>query len=472
MTSGSDTITIALMFQYLLIAEFVIFSVCILVIGIKTRAVYIWLCSNALAILGILHTMQYISSGWKIDNGLGATLFILSSTLKSLSFADRGFTRKSNRIPSIFIIISLMATITIFVSGETVFRLSLLSSAGILMCLSAIFYLMHNKHWIGLPSLKYCVVILCLSVLACTYSLLISYPIGSTIRFFPNDTGITYQAIFLPVLFFFFHMTFIGLIVGRQARENNFKLRKSLRIQQAINQAKTNEKASAALAQERYDVLALLTHEVRQPLNTAQAALDSIGKKLGRGQTKPEYIQQALTKAQSTINSIVLSISNSILGATLITQGRASRLHSIDLCDVCQLALFDLDPSQRSRIQQKFEQSVIYADADPIILRLAIRNLLENAVKYSPSRTPILFELETDDEKLALVIRVTNKFNDQAVLNADIFERNQRGVESRYEGYGLGLYIVRAVAVIHKGDVSCHLVNGNQVAFELSIPAI
>jgi two-component system OmpR family sensor kinase len=138
---------------------------------------------------------------------------------------------------------------------------------------------------------------------------------------------------------------------------------------------------------------------------------------------------------------------------------------------VCQLALFDLDPSQRGRIQQKFEQSVIYADADPIILRLAIRNLLENALKYSPSGTPILFEMVTDEEKLALVIRVTNTRNEQSTLSDDIFERNKRGVDSLYQGTGLGLYIVRAVAELHHGDISYHLVNGNQIAFELSIPA-
>ena len=459
------------MFQYILVVELVIFSVCLLLTGIKTRAVYIWLFSNFLAILACLNTMQYISSGWKIDNGLGAALFILSSTLKSLSFADRSFTRKPNRIPSIFIIISLMATITIFVSGETVFRLFLLSSAGILMCLSAIFYLMNNKHWIGLISLKYCVVILCLSVLACIYTLLISYPIGTSIRFYPDDSGITYQAAFLPVLFFFFHIFFIGLVIGRQSRENIFKLRKSLRIQQAAQQSQVNEKASAALAEERYDLLKMLTHEVRQPLNTAQAALDKIGQDLRREQTEPDYIQQTLIKAQSTVNSIVLSISNSILGATLITQGRPSQLHSIDLCDVAQLALFDLNLSQRSRIQKMFEQPVIFADVDSIILRLAIRNLLENATKYSPSGSPILFEIVTDQEKLALVIRVTNQINDPSTLSADIFERNKRGVDRLDGGSGLGLYIVREVAELHKGETSYHLVSAHQVAFELSIPA-
>ena len=471
MTSDSDIITTALIFEYLFIGELVIFSICLMMIQVRTRAVYIWLLSNAIAILGSLYTFQYISSAWKIDNSVGAAAIILSSALKVLSFADRGLTRKINRIPSIFMITSLIMAVVIFVLGETVFRLFLLSSSSAFLALSAIFYLIHNKEWIGLPSLKYCVTILWLSVPACIYSLLISYPIGSQTRFIPNDSAITYQIFTLPVLFFFYHMAFIGLIIGRQARENNFKLRKSARIQQASNQAKTNEKASAALAEERYHLLKMLTHEVRQPLNTAQATLDTISQQLRRGPTKPENIQQTVLKAQSTINAIVLSISNSILGATLITQGRPSQLHSVDVCDVCQLALFDLDPLQRGRIQQKFEQSVIYADADPIILRLAIRNLLENALKYSPSGTPILFEMVTDEEKLALVIRVTNTRNEQSTLSADIFERNKRGVDRLYEGSGLGLYIVRAVAELHKGGVSYHLLSDHRVAFELNIPA-
>ena len=459
------------MFQYLFIVELVNLSISLLMIQTRTRVVYIWLLSNAVSILASLHTLQYISSGWKIDNSVAAALMILSSTLKSLSFADRGFTRKYNLIPSILIIISFMLTVLIFVLGETPLRLFLLSNAGIIISLSAIFYLIRNKQWIGLPSLKYCVATLVLSALACIFILLRSYPIGSQTRFVPHDSGITYQAIFLPVLNFFFHMVFIGLIIGRQIRENNFKLRKSVRIQQVSNQAKTNEKASTALAEERYHLLQMLTHEVRQPLNTAQAALDTISQQLRRGQAEPENIQQTVLKAQSTINAIVLSISNSILGATLITQGRPSQLRSIDLCDVSQLALFDLDPSQRSRIQQKFEQPVIYADADPIVLRLAIRNLLENAFKYSPSGTPILFELVIDEEKLAVVIRVTNTLNDQSRLSDDIFERHKRGVDRLNEGSGLGLYIVRAVAELHNGDIAYHLLSDHRVAFELSIPA-
>ena len=459
------------MIQYLLMWELVFFSVALFVIKIRTRAVYIWVCANAVALLGNLFITELIGAEAGITSPLGEALLFLSSALKALSYVDRGFSRKSNRVPGIFLIIGVCSTVTCLLLGETVLRLFLNSISGIFLTLSAILYLRDNKSWSGLPALKYSIAGLFVFTAMFLVLFWTSYPIGSQTKFIPFDGTIPYTIIIVAVLGYFFQMAFIGLIVGRQARENNFKLLKSLRIQQAAQQSKANEKASAALAEERYDLLKLLTHEVRQPLNTAQAALDKIGQDLRREQTEPEYIQQTLIKAQSTVNSIVLSISNSILGATLITQGRPSQLHSIDLCDVAQLALFDLNLSQRSRIQKMFEQPVIFADVDSIILRLAIRNLLENATKYSPSGSPILFEIVTDQEKLALVIRVTNQINDPSTLSADIFERNKRGVDSLHEGSGLGLYIVREVAELHKGEASYHLVSAHQVAFELSIPA-
>jgi hypothetical protein len=122
---------------------------------IKTRAVYIWLLSNALAIFASLNTLQYVDSAWKFDNAVGASALILSTSLKVLSLVDRGITRKSNRIPSIFMIISLFMATAIFVLDETVFRLFLIAISSAFLSLSAIFYLIHNKTWIGLAPLKY-----------------------------------------------------------------------------------------------------------------------------------------------------------------------------------------------------------------------------------------------------------------------------------------------------------------------------
>jgi hypothetical protein len=55
------------------------------------------------------------------------------------------------------------------------------------------------------------------------FTLSTAYPIGSRTRFIPVDGVIPYTVIIVAVLAFFFHMAFIGLLIGRQARENNFK---------------------------------------------------------------------------------------------------------------------------------------------------------------------------------------------------------------------------------------------------------
>jgi signal transduction histidine kinase len=177
-----------------------------------------------------------------------------------------------------------------------------------------------------------------------------------------------------------------------------------------------------------------------------------------------------LDNALAVLNAITVSISNSLLGATLIGNNRTADLKSVDICDVSQLAYLDVNLSERHRIDAQFEQKHIYVDADPIVLRLAIRNLLENAVKYSPLNTPIIFKVGTEEGRLSIHFSVTNQIIDKAMLDGDLFARNKRGADSRYGGDGLGLFIVNEVARMHEGTLQYDIV-GNEVTFRLEIPA-
>lgn len=460
-----------LLFQYVYTFEILAFSICVLILKSNSRSVIIWLLSNFLGIIGSICVAQSIVYSSDILSGVGAAIAVLAGGFKSLSFASPVIWRKSNLLPNILSILACVLALAILILMNTPYRLALISLGGFAATAACIFYLYSNRMWSGLGAVYPAVAMLIGSVLCFLYLFLQAYPLGYQIRFSGPSDGQVTHLILLCMLMFFFHMAFIGLMVARNNRDQLLQLRRNGRLQTNIEKSKQRELLSTALAVERYHLLKMLTHEVRQPLNTAQAALEIIGDQLGRAQTAPETVQRNVKNAQSTLNSIVLSISNSILGATLITEGRPIQLCPTDLCDVSQLVLMDLDPLQRARIQERFEQPVIYTDADPIVLRLAIRNLLENALKYSPSNTSILFELVTDEEKLAFVIRVTNEIIDPSMLNADIFQLNRRGVDSNYEGSGLGLYIVRKVAEMHKGDLGYRVVNRNRVVFELTIPA-
>jgi len=88
-------------------------------------------------------------------------------------------------------------------------------------------------------------------------------------------------------------------------------------------------------------------------------------------------------------------------------------------------------------------------------MRLALRNLLSNALKYSPAGSPVTIRLADSDEPLALLIDVEDGGNGvSATLLPHLFERGARGGGPYGRaGHGLGLYIVRRVMELHGGRV-------------------
>ena len=471
MPSNDGFISITSMVQYLFIGEILIFSLCLIVIQIRTRAVYIWLLANVVALAGGLLTLSHFETNLTSTKVIGGAMILLAAALKSYSFSNGPLFSKRNQAPSIVLIFGFILAVTVIFTGKSDYLLMIASLSSIFISISAIMFLVRNRLWIGLPSRNYLTVIFCITTSPFFYLFYISYPIGSVKTFVLAEGREPTQVILQSILVFLTHICFLGMVIARNARENIFELRRSIRMREAGIQSRMREQESAALADERYHLLKMLTHEVRQPMNSAQAALQALSNKISSGSETPAYVQSTIGNTVSTLNSIILSISNSILGATLITKGRVQKLEVTDICCIVELALLDLDPIETQHFEQKFDQPVMFADADPIILRLGIRNLLENAVKYSPRNSKKFLNVEIDDEQLTLVISVTNDIEGSAMLGPDIFNQARRGVDKKYDGYGLGLYIAKEVARLHRGSLSCYNGNGKTVTFELTLPA-
>jgi two-component system, OmpR family, sensor histidine kinase SenX3 len=110
---------------------------------------------------------------------------------------------------------------------------------------------------------------------------------------------------------------------------------------------------------------------------------------------------------------------------------------------------------------------------DPEDLRTAVSNLLDNAVKYSPDGVQVSVDLETPDpERVVLRVRDRGVGIPQHELKR-IFKRFYRVTHrslSRVKGTGLGLFIVRAIARKHGGQVFAHsdgIGKGTTVTLEL-----
>jgi signal transduction histidine kinase len=109
--------------------------------------------------------------------------------------------------------------------------------------------------------------------------------------------------------------------------------------------------------------------------------------------------------------------------------------------------------------------------ADRQRLTQAVMNLAQNAVAHTEVEDEIAIGVEVRDERAILTVRDTGT-GIPASEQARIFQRFSRGLHSRgrYEGTGIGLAIVRAIAEAHGGSVAVSSRPGEGTRFEVAIP--
>lgn len=263
---------------------------------------------------------------------------------------------------------------------------------------------------------------------------------------------------------------FLGMLVAQQSRARQLSSRRLARASERMLGARKHAKQIQELADQRLNLLNLLTHEVRQPLHNAQAGLQSFLTELEHGASSPERLSSAARRTQGVLDGITLSLSNAITGTRLIEEDSISQLRHTGMAEVAAMAKLDCPPYLQHRVYMAVPSPEMFIDVEPVLLRLALRNLLDNALKYSPSGTPVTFEVIEEAAELGVLFRVTNDVQDGQLLDGDIFERARRGKATYVEGQGLGLYIVKRVAQLHGGWVKMRRSGGSQVVFELFLP--
>ena len=215
------------------------------------------------------------------------------------------------------------------------------------------------------------------------------------------------------------------------------------------------------LLRERSEMLDVLAHEVRQPLNNASAALQSAATVMA--QAGDSAASSRLHRAQAVMGQVLANIDNTLAVASLLGRADPIEREDADIDTLIAVALADLPQEQRPRFEVQRLTSTRTASMDMSLMRLALRNLLTNAIKYSPPGSPVLIRLSDSDEPLALVIEVRDQGPGiSAELVPRLFERGARGRHGAGpSGHGLGLYIVRRVMELHGGQAELAL-NGPQ----------
>lgn len=207
------------------------------------------------------------------------------------------------------------------------------------------------------------------------------------------------------------------------------------------------------LLSERNQILDVLAHEIRQPLHTASATLEGVASALVKA-TRNEP-SSGVTRAQNVLGEVMATVDNTLAVASLLVRDEPVEILDTDLDTLIGLAIADMPASDRTRIRVVRDTQTRTASMDINLMRLALRNLLSNALKYSVDPAPVTLRVSDSDDPLALIIDVEDHgCGMDAELLPRLFERGSRGRSAVSKpGQGLGLFIVRRIMNLHAGSV-------------------
>jgi len=224
----------------------------------------------------------------------------------------------------------------------------------------------------------------------------------------------------------------------------------------ALERARSFEKETHAEAARQAEelrsaVVEALAHQIKTPLCVIQAASSSLPALGELSETQAEFVA-SIDQQSTKLNDLVTRL----LGAADLESSQIEPLLApVVLSDVLKTAISSLDdPAQRERFQVSIENDEAPALGDGRLMGIVFTQLVDNAVKYSVPRSPIIAKVTRDSNGVR--VRVHNRGGVIAPADRDrIFERFYRTAEARQGpvGTGLGLSIAKRIIDAHHGGI-------------------
>jgi PAS domain S-box-containing protein len=224
-----------------------------------------------------------------------------------------------------------------------------------------------------------------------------------------------------------------------------------------ISERNATERRLREADRRKDEFLAVLSHELRNPLAPIRQGLDILERAAPGG----EQARRATTVIERQVSHMTRLVSD-LLDISRITRGKI-QLHpiSIDLREVVSRALEDYQPIFATRgieLRAQLPQRPTWVNADPARLAQALGNILHNASKFTNQGGTVSVTLRQQDQTAIVGVRDTGVGIPTAMLARmfDAFAQADCTLDRSAGGLGLGLALVRAVIELHGGSVAAH----------------
>jgi signal transduction histidine kinase len=234
---------------------------------------------------------------------------------------------------------------------------------------------------------------------------------------------------------------------------------------QAAQQQHNQEQLALAQDFEKW-ILAIVSHDIRDPLNTilfAARRLQDAADASGAARKHADIVERGVRRIQHIVGDL-LDLAREREGAGIPIERRPT-----DLGAVCRQIIDELEALARDReITFDCDGDGTGAWDEHRVLQ-AISNLASNAVRHGTPGSPVRVRLTGSEREVA--VEVHNRGTIPKELLPRIFEpfRSGRHNASRGDGLGLGLFIAKAIAQAHGGGLEVDSADDSTM-FRLVLP--
>ena len=191
-------------------------------------------------------------------------------------------------------------------------------------------------------------------------------------------------------------------------------------------------------------------HELRSPLTALKLQAQALRRSADEGghEAAIARLNDGIERAIALVGQLL------VLAREEGDQGAAAQRQRVDLQDLARLAVGDVLPQAQARgIDLGLATSgTAWVEGQPEALRTLLRNLLDNAVKYSPDGGRVDISLAGQDDAPCIVVEDSGPGIPEAERER-VFNRFYRVADTTAPGSGLGLAIVKAIAAHHGASV-------------------
>ncbi len=234
------------------------------------------------------------------------------------------------------------------------------------------------------------------------------------------------------------------------------------RIALGIDNAQLYEAAQLAV-RGRDELIAVVSHDLRNPLNVVTLALQMI-------ESDPDTLAAALPRAKRGVDRMQRLIADLLDVARIETGTLAVELRPVEVGGILDDAYEQHRPLAMERqitLVRLYETPVGVAVCDRHRIGQVLANLIGNALKFTPKGGTIRIGAEVAEDRLVILVSDTGAGIAPAHLD-HIFDRYWQP-ERGTHGVGLGLAIVKGIVAAHGGEVSVESTLGAGATFRFGL---